>query len=367
MKFKVTPIVIAASLSALCSSCDKDNDDAPSYSVPDTYTFDNVENKESVARISMWAGYTGMLGKSNTRQLSQDTINYQWNNTNSAFTAEVASNIPYDFTALNKLPFNLAGATADAALFKALADSMVKISKFYTATASKGVPGKIGSRLFNHTGLEFNQAVAKGLMGSLSMSNIVTLFNKIPKDDNSTVVAGQGTAMQHDWDLAFGYLGIPKNYDSSVAYASTTVDRPLGLGGYLRERGRYIQAGGRIFEAFRKGRAAIDAKDYKTRDAAMATILEYVEKLVAAAAYTYVTNPQTQTKLDDKFHGLSEGYGFILALKYRPANSKLTAANYQTLLEIMNTDFWVLNDDASNTKLKQAQAILTAAYGQLQP
>jgi hypothetical protein len=367
MKFKVTPILIAASLSALFSSCDKD-DDTPSYTVPDTYAFDNVENKESVARISMWVGFTGMLGKSNTRELSQDTINFLWNNTNSAFTAEVANNIPYNYTALNTLSFNLAGKTTDATLFKALADSMVKISKFYKATASRGVPGKIGTtRLFNQTGLEFNQAVAKGLMGSLTMSNIITLLNKIPNDDNSTVVAGQGTAMQHDWDLAFGYMGIPKDYDSSVAYASTTVDRPLCLGGYLRERGRYIQAGGRIFEAFRKGRAAINAKDYKTRDAAIATILEYVEKLVAAAAYAYVTNPQTQTKLDEKFHGLSEGYGFILALKYRPANSKLTAANYQTLLDIMNTDFYVLNDDASNTKLKQAQAILTAAYGQLQP
>jgi hypothetical protein len=280
----------------------------------------------------------------------------------------VASNLPYNYGTLNSLSFNLAGKTADAVAFKVLADSMVKISQFYNQTASRGVPGKIGAtRLFNHTGLEFNQVVAKGLMGSLQLSNIITLFNKIPNDDNSTVILGQGTAMQHDWDLAFGYVGIPKDYDTAKAYSSSIVDRPLGLGGYFAERGKYLQAGGRVFEAFRKGRAAINAKDYKTRDQAMATILEYLEKLLAAAAYQYVTAPQTQAELSAKFHGLSEGYGFILALKYRPANSKLTAADYQTLLSIITTDFWTLADDASNTKLKQAQSILTAAYGQLQP
>jgi hypothetical protein len=366
MKLNNCIIILATGLTATITSCKKDND-APSYTVPTTYTFDNVEYQESGARISMWAGFTGILNKGNVRKLSQDTINYLWNNTNSAFTAETANGIPYTFNVLNTLSFNLAGKTADAAAFKALSDSAVKISQFNKTPASKGVAGFIGTRVFNHTGLEFNQAVAKGLMGGLSLSNIITLFNKIPGDDNNTVVAGQGTAMQHDWDLAFGYVGIPANYDTAKAYNSSIVDRPLGLGGYFAERGKYLQAGGRIFEAFRKGRAAINAKDYTTRDQAMATILEYLEKTLAAAAYAYVTTPQSQTELSAKFHGLSEGYGFILALKYRPANSKLTAANYQTLLGIMNTDFYALADDASNTKLKQAQAILTAAYGQLQP
>ncbi len=34
-------------------------------------------------------------------------------------------------------------------------------------------------------------------------------------------------------------------------------------GGYLYERGRYIQAGHNLFKAFRTGRAAIVAKDIK--------------------------------------------------------------------------------------------------------
>lgn len=362
-------------LSALCigallfSSCKKDDAGIAPYTTPTTYNFSNVENKEATARISMWAGYTGILGKSNTRQLSQDTINFLWNNTNNAFTAETASNIPHTHDVLNTLgtTFSLSSKTADAAAFKLLADSMKNISQYYNSPASRGVPGKIGNRIFNHTGLEFNQAVAKGLMGALQLNNVIAQLDASRSADNNTEVTGQGTAMQHAWDLAFGYVGLPKDYDTSIAYTSAIVDRPLAIGGYFAERGKYIQSGFKVFEAFRKGRAAIGAKDYAVRDAAIATIKEYLEKTIAAALYYYITAPQTQADLAAKFHGLSEGYGFALALKYRAANSPLTAANYQALLVIMNTNFYELADDATNTKLKQAQTILTNAYGQLQP
>jgi len=363
---KLTPALCIGAI--LFTSCKKDDVIAP-YTTPTTYNFSNVENKEAAARISMWAGYTGLLGKSNTRQLNQDTINYLWNNTNNAFTAENGSNIPYTFDVLNALgtSFSLSAKVADAAFFKSLADSMKNISQYYSSPASRGVPGKIGSRIFNHTGLEFNQAVAKGLMGALQLSNIITQLDASRSADNTTEVTGQGTAMQHAWDLAYGYVGIPATYDTAIAYTSAIVDRPLAIGGYFAERGKYIQSGFKISEAFRKGRAAIGAKDYATRDAAIATIKEYLEKTLAAALYYYITAPQTQAELSAKFHGLSEGYGFALGLKYRAANSPLTAANYQALLDIIKTDFYELADDATNTKLKQAQTILTTAYGQLQP
>lgn len=362
---KNTMLFCALGAFLFLTSCKKE-DEIPDYTIPTTYTFDNVDYKESAARISMWVGYTGYLGRSTRKVLSQDTVNFMWNNINSAYTADIASNILYNHTEINKLSFNLSGKTTEPTLFKAFADSMVSVSKFYNKPGFKGVPGKIGSRLFNYTGLEFNQAVAKGLMGGLSLYNINAIFDKIPSDDNKTVVAGQGTAMQHNWDLAFGYVGIPANYDTTTAYTSAMVDRPFALGGYFAERGKYLKSGGIVFEAFRKGRAAIVAKDYKTRDAAIATIKEYLEKTLAASAYYYMLTPQTQAALDAKFHSLSEGYGFIIALKYRDASSKLTAANYQTLLDIIKTNFYTLAEDPSNTKLKQAQTILTEAYGKLQ-
>lgn len=370
-------MMLVAGAAFLFTACDKDDTPGtPSYTVPDKYTFDNVEYEESAARISMWVGYTGVLGKGNSGVISQEVVNNMWNNTNSPFTDATISNIPYTAQQLNGFSYNLAGKTADAAAFKQLADGAVQTSQHFEEEASKGVPGILvqnneakTKRLVNEKGLEYNQAVAKGLMGGLCLSNIIAILDKIPTDDNSTVVPGKGTAMQHNWDIAFGYVGIPKDYDSSFNYSASPqkADRPLGLGGYFAERGKYIQAGGKVFEAFRKGRAAIGAKDYAVRDAAIATIKEYLEKTLAAAAYNYVTAPQATNDLASKFHGLSEGAGFVLALKYRPANSKLTAENYNKLAAILATDFWDLADDASNTKLKEAQAILTTAYGQLQP
>lgn len=362
---------MALACAALLFSCTDntgvDPDGPKPYTVPSTYAFEQVDYQESAARISMWQGFQSYLGKGSSRVLSADTVGYLWNNTNSAFTNELTATIPYPATALNAMNYNLSSKVADAAVFKALADSLVVVSKFNKQAASKGVPGKIGSRLLTSQGLELNQLVAKGLMGGLVLNNVNTILDQIPTDNNTTVVAGQGTAMEHNWDLAFGYIGIPMDYDTAFNYGTQPLkaDRPLAIGGYFAERGKSIQAGGRIFEAFRTGRAAISARDYATRDAAIGTIKEYLEKTLAAAAYYYVTSPQSQTALDAKFHSLSEGAGFVAALKYRPATSKLTAAHYQTLVSILNTSFYTLAEDASHTKLKQAQAILTEAYGKL--
>jgi hypothetical protein len=364
---------LALSCAALFYSCTDQTKIEPSgpqsYTVPSTYAFDNVEYKQSASRISMWQGFQSYLGKGSTRVLSADTVTYLWNNTNKAFTTELASNIPYPASELNALSYNLSSRVADATMFKTLADSMVYVSQFYRQAASKGVPGKIGSRLLNSQGLEYNQVVAKGLMGGLVLHNILAILDKIPSDNNTTVIPGQGTPMEHNWDLAFGYVGIPMDYDAAFNYSTQPVraDRPLAIGGYFGERGKYIQAGERVFEAFRTGRAAISAQDYAARDAAIATIKEYLEKTLAASAYYYVTTPQSQTALDAKFHSLSEGAGFVAALKYRPANSKLTAANFQRLTTILNTSFYTLAEDPSNARLKEAQAILTEAYGKLQP
>lgn len=364
-----TAIACAVLLASCKDSVVVEPDPIKPYTVPATYNFVNADFKESASRISMWQGFQSYLGKGTTRTLSADTVNYLWNNTNNAFTPELATNIPYPATALNGLGYNLAGNVTDASTFKILADSAVYISKFNTRAASKGIPGKIGSRLFNSNGLEYNQLVAKGMMGALTLANVNALLSKVPASNNTTVIAGKGTEMEHNWDLAFGYVGIPMDYNTDYDYGTTPVkaDRPLAIGGYFAERANYINAGNRVFDAFRTGRAAITAKDYAVRNAAIVTIDEYLEKTLAASAYAYVTIPQTQTALDAKFHGLSEGAGFVAALKYRPATSKLTAANYQKLVSILNTSFYTLSEDATNAKLKEAQAILTGAYGQLQP
>ena len=368
-------LVLTAFSAILTTSCDKDDDDnsIPPYTVPDSYaTFENVEFAEATASVNMWAGFQFYLGRGVTRQLSQDTVNYLWNNTNNAFTTEFITNLPNTNAQLNSSGINLASKTSDAIVIKTMADSMVKVSKSNTVAGSEGVAGKQGTttvRLFNFSGFEYNQGVAKGMMGALQLAQVISHLDAAANADNNTVVTGKGTAMQHEWDLAFGYVGIPKDYDTSKAYPGTDPARPLAIGGYFAERGKFIKAGGTVYEAFRKGRAAIAAKDYKVRDAAAATIKEFLEKTMAAACYYYVTHPQAIVDKPAQLHELSEGRGFIIALKYRASTSKLTAANYQTLLELIGPtqSAYALINDANFTKLKQVQQILTTAYGQLQP
>jgi hypothetical protein len=342
----------------------------PQYKVPDSYaSFDNVEFAEATLSVNMGAGFTGYLGKGSTRQLSQDTVNFLWNNTNNAFTSEFTPNLPNSPTQINSSGINIASRTTDAIIFKTLADSMVKISAFYNTPGSQGVPGKQGNRLFNYSGYEFNQGVVKGLFGGLQLSKVNQHLDASLSADNNTVVAGKGTAMQHEWDMAFGYVCIPKDYDSSKAYTTADAARPLSLAGYFAERAKFIKAGGTVYEAFRKGRAAIGAKDYTVRDKAIATIKEYLEKTMAAGMYYYVTHPQAITDKPSQLHELSEGRSFILALKYRASTSKLTATDYQMLVGIIGPaeNAYALINDATYAKLKQAQQILTKTYGQLQP
>lgn len=360
--------VTAITCSAIVISCSKDDDDF-NYTVPDSYNYSNVEFAEATATVNMWQGFQTYLGRGATRQLSQDTVNFLWNNTNNAFTSEFISNLPNTPAQINASGFTLVSKTSDAADIKALADSMVKVSASYNTAGGEGKPGKQGTRLFNYSGFEFNQGVAKGLMGALVLAKVKQHLDASVGADNNTVVAGKGTAMEHEWDMAFGYVGIPITYDTTKSYPGTDVARPLGVGGYFAERGKYIKAGGIVYEAFRKGRAAIAAKDYNARNAAINTIKEYIEKTFAAACYYYITHPQAITDKPAQLHELSEGRGFIIALKYRAVNSKLTAANYQTLVDILGVsqNAYALINDATFAKLKQAQQILTTAYGQLQP
>lgn len=369
MKFKCLKVAALIMLGGYFISCKKDKteDLVPVYDVPTSYNFDNVEYAEATQAVNMWVGFTGYLGKSTSRQLSQDTVNYLWNNTNNAFQADYVSNLPYTPDQLNSFTsVKLSALTAEPDIIKTFADSMVKISAYYDTPGGEGIAGKQGTRLFNYSGFEFNQGAAKGLMGLFQMNKIFEHLDKSTAADNSTVTPGKGTDMQHEWDVAFGYVSIPKDYDTTVTYASTDPNRPLAIGGYFRERARPIQAGGTVFSAFLKGRAAIGAKDYKARDAAIATIKEYVEKTLAASANAYLALAQSQGReRTAQLHDLSEAYGFTVALKNRPADSKLSSADYTTITDNLTTNFYTLLTEPGFTTLAATAKIYTDAYGKL--
>src|SRR6188474_377802 len=108
MKKYFLPATIILGSIVVFSSCKKeDSTTVQPYTVPATYDFQNVDYGEATTRVNMWSGFTAYLGKATTRQLSQDTVNYLWNNTNSAFTPEILVNLPNTNATLNSSSFNL--------------------------------------------------------------------------------------------------------------------------------------------------------------------------------------------------------------------------------------------------------------------
>jgi len=351
---------LAVSAAIFMSSCSKDdNKGTPQYNVPSTYSFENVDYSTSTNRVSMMVKLDAYMKKGTTVKLKQDTVNNMFNNTGN----------PFGDAKLDASGLTLAEKTADPVVFKSFMDSVVVASQRNDVQASEGASGYIprgtGKIIVGANGIEYGQAALKGMMGGLFFKEAMTILSKISQDDNNTVVPGQGTAMQHHWDEAFGYLAIPTDYDSSRTYTSADANRPLLWGGYLAERGKAIQAGGILFEAFRKGRAAIGAKDYTIRDEAIKSIQSTWERLAAAAALAYVTQPQASANIGNlgaQFHALSEGYGFIASLKYRAAGSKLSDADFQKLVTIMNTSFYTLVNESGFKSLNEAKEILTKTY-----
>jgi hypothetical protein len=366
MKNKLTFAALFLAAAAFVSSCSKDKktdvvtpDPILPYTTPATYNFAEANYASSTARVKMAAELNSYLGTASNAVIAIDKANNMFNNTNA----------PFADAALNTSGVSLAAKTAEPTLFTGYFATQVENSTKNTIAASKGVAGVLTSgstkRLVGANGLEYNQAVAKGMMGALFFKEAVSLLNFATTADNKTKTNGV-TEMQRLWDEAFGYLGVPKDYDTTKVYPNTDPNRPLIWGGYLAERGKGIKAGGIIFGAFLKGRAAIAGNDYTVVKEQAKIILDKWEQLDAAAALEYSTIPTRSTSVGNKatqMHALSEGFGFIYSLKYRPATSKLSAADYATLKAIFETNFYDLIDEAGFTKLVQAQTILKTTYG----
>lgn len=359
MRNKLYAVVLILGAAATVSSCKDDDAGIPvkPYTVPTTYSFANANYTKSTQRVKMLLELDTYLKTANagltTVPLDQAKVTNMWANTNN----------PFADASLNTSGVNIKDFTTDATLYKLFADSVLIYNTGTPAVAGTGgfLPRNTGKIIVGPRGMEYGQTFLKGTMSGFLFKKAAEVLTAV-KSKSAT----DTTAAQLAWDEAFGYLAVPSNYDSSIVYANTDPNRPLHWGGYLRERGRGIQAGGTIFSAFLKGRAAIGGYDVNVRNAQADIILAKWEQLAAAAALAYVTIPTESTSvgnISSQLHALSEGFGFIKAFKYRPANSKLSAANFAILENIISKDFYVLINQVGFTDLKQAQEILKTTYG----
>ena len=195
--------------------------------------------------------------------------------------------------------------------------------------ASAGVPGQIAdgssARYVSAMGVEYNQAIIKGLIGAFAADQLMNnyldptvLDGGNNRDDNNaeTLASGKNyTVMEHKWDEAYGYLfGGAQDKENPM---NTLGSDDVLLNKYLKKVNGDSDFAGiadDIFNAFKLGRAAIVAKNYDVRDNQAAIIRNKVSMLIAIRAVYYLQAGKMALANGDyggAFHDLSEGYGFI--------------------------------------------------------
>jgi hypothetical protein len=266
------------------------------------------------------------------------------NNSDKSIRSKVAASTDY-----------FSANTTDANAIKADFDSWIKLQvdevyPNWNIDAALGVAGKIqeagggATRYINSKGLEYNQAVIKGLIGALMVDQALNNYlspavldagtNVINNDADVLDSDTNYTTMEHKWDEAYGYV-----YGLNANPANPNAD--LGADSFLNKYiGRvegdsdFVGIADDIYQAFKLGRAAIVAKNYTVRDQQAEIIREKISEIIGIRAVYYLQQGKTllATNKGAAFHDLSEGFGFIYSLQFtRKPNSNVP---YVTKLEV---------------------------------
>jgi hypothetical protein len=328
-KFSILTLLVIT----LFSACTKNEDTTPTVVLPTSYKFENVSISGQVNRISMLTEIVTELAKGKTQVLDFTKLMNMYSNSNSPFTD----------AALNTSGKQLRDKTfADdtaffISMFKGAADNS---THFATSTSGNGTAGVATSTtdltksyLVDSNGIEYAQIIQKGLMGAIFYYRIAeeyTTQDKLNPADNNTVVAGEGTAMQHYWDEAFGYFGVPTTF-TAAKYDSFNTAKALKFYGTYASKGKLVGTIENTLNAFIKGRDAINKKDYTTRDAAAVEVRKNLELINACSLISYLNQAKVaNTDYAIKCHTLSEAYGFFISLKYN-SERKISLADFNTI------------------------------------
>lgn len=372
----MTRSILTASLLSVAlflSGCDSDDDSAPVVTVPDAYEF--TRDGQS----------TVFFGGQRDRQnmLSEIKAYLQLADQGQAIDASVLLNMyanendPFADPVLNTSSKQLQDKTflGDVSFYQGMMAETENASEDVAANNTIAAPGVSGllergntgkTILVNEKGWEFTQLIEKGLMGSVFYHQIfnVYLSDERTGDDveNTELVSGANyTPMEHHWDEAFGYWGVPQNYPDGDPALPGNLDRFWAA--YTFDRDALLNVNEPLMNAYKLGRAAIVAKVYPTKNESRTEIIELHELVTAATAVHYINVAIDNLATEDTgnlMHHLSEAYAFVRALSFSPS-SNLSAEEINTILNNdlgTDADFWT----ATSEGLNAAKVKLVNAY-----
>lgn len=301
----------------------------PTYTVPTTYTFSTVNYSGQTTRLAMLDEMINYMktGRVPNTVLSATTLKNMFSNTGSPF-ANAALNT--SGKQLENKFFSL-----DVNVVKSYMDSIEAAStNSLNIVVSSTDPTR--KYLLNANGFDYTEMIEKLTMGAVfyyqSMETYICSFGVGSSVDNTTIVTGEGTAMEHHWDEGFGYMGVPTDFPTNTAGI-------IFWGEYIDEVGGGVLGNKTtLMNAFIKGRAAITNKDYTTRDEQINIIQTEFERLVVACAI-HELNEAKVNLADDAIrnHVLSEAKGFIMSLKYK-TNKTITLTQIDNAINTLGTN-----------------------------
>lgn len=368
---------------AILQSCSSDDDGIGSNNVTAPVTYDFTRNGNSTVdfngqttRIEM--GQELIDGLKDTSKTEED-LDGMFTNTGDKFSdagLNASSKSIRSKTAASADYFS--ANTTDANAIKADFDSWIKaqVDEVYpnwSTDAASGTAGKIqeagggDTRYVSAKGLEYNQAVNKGLIGALMVDQALNNYlstavldagTNRADNDAGTVAEGKNyTTMEHKWDEAYGYVyGL--NADPAKPNADLGADSFLNKYiGRVEEDSDFAGIADDIYQAFKLGRAAIVAKNYTVRDAQAEIIREKISEIIGIRAVYYLQQGKNLLATDKgaAFHDLSEGFGFIYSLQF--TRKPGTSAPYFTKDEVdafistltEGNGFWDITEEELDT------------------
>lgn len=363
MKF-VKVLTFGAVLTIAASACKKDEPVTPTpppadtnttpvtYTVPETYNFANVSYSGQTTRIAMLNEISTEMRKGTSEQVDAQVLKNMYANIGDPFVSADLNAATVD---IKSKVYSL-----DQAIFETYFDKIDAASNSpYDANVDTAgvITSSDGTKkyLVDENGVEWAQVVLKRMMGALMYYQAVGGYltdEKIGDHiENTTAVEGKGTTMEHHWDEAFGYFGVPVNFPTN----------PNGTqywGSYSKQRDAQLGSNKKMMDAFLTGRAAISNKDMATKNAQRDIIVAEWEKIAAASAVHYLNDLKTQSDQAVISHHASEALGFVHALKYNPSK-KISQTQIDQVVAYLGDDFYNININDINSAI----SLLNSVYG----
>ena len=327
-------IILSLVLTILNYSCKKSNQSTvnTNYSVPTTYTFANVNYNSSLEVLAMADQVVAKINLANSSPntvISAQQLDAMLNNTGGYFVDSALQ--------LNSSGLTLASYIPATELISVLSyfDSVGLYSES-TTSASFGVAGVSPSSvtptklyLLSPNGVFYSQVTKKAFMGMCAYQ-IADVY--MADSINSTT---DTTTLEHYWDEAFGFFGVPVNFPTS-----TTGLRYFGS--YSNQVNAGLGSNTSIMNAFLKGRAAIANNDLATMKAQAALLINTFDSLDAAAIVQEMHETNTNIEAGDAvaaYGTLSESLGFVRNLAYNNSPTRvITNAQISQLLALYDSN-----------------------------